>query len=228
MSLALRIWTPWPLIPGTHAAFSACCAFAPKPDESIRKCEVGEQSSKCQKPNPRACSRRPPSGAEAAAGSEAAAAPEGATGPEVPPVPKLPPLPTPRRCRCRRSGDAAVRPSPPAPGATGAPGGDRCSRQPACRRSPCCRRFPFFAERAATAAAAMKVVSPAGPISVVPSGVPMTALVSGSVYSSYVSRRELRVDCCRYSQQRRQSQLQSTLQINPDRVRCSTRIPSVR
>src|SRR5579859_7905266 len=50
-SLTLRIATPRPLIPGTQAAFRACCALAPSPEESARKWEVGEQSSKCHWPN---------------------------------------------------------------------------------------------------------------------------------------------------------------------------------
>jgi hypothetical protein len=41
-----------------------------------------------------------------------------------------------------------------------------------------------FTAGAWTTAAGTKVVSPDGPISVVPSGVLITALVSGSVYSS--------------------------------------------
>src|SRR5580658_10916817 len=51
-SLALRISTPKPLIPGTHAAPRACSALSPNPEESARKWDVGEQSSKCQKPKP--------------------------------------------------------------------------------------------------------------------------------------------------------------------------------
>ena len=51
-SLALRNSTPRPLIPGTQSAFRACWAVGPSPDESTRKWLVGEQSSKCQEPNP--------------------------------------------------------------------------------------------------------------------------------------------------------------------------------
>src|SRR6266536_2313396 len=42
---------PRPLIPGTQELFSACCAVAPFPDESMRKCDVAEQSSKRQNPD---------------------------------------------------------------------------------------------------------------------------------------------------------------------------------
>src|ERR1700733_3159484 len=51
MSFADRNCTPSPLMPGTHDAFSACWAVAPSPDESMRKCDLGEQSSKCHCPN---------------------------------------------------------------------------------------------------------------------------------------------------------------------------------
>src|SRR6185312_6467818 len=142
-SLALRIWTPWLLIPGTQSALSACWALAPNPEESARKCEVGEQSSRCQKPNP-PLSGLPPS------------------TPTIPPVPKPPPMPG----------------LPPVPKLPATP-----------PSAPVMPPVPVLgAGAAATAAtsAGTNVVSPFGPIVVVPLGVPTTALVSGSVYSSNV------------------------------------------
>src|SRR5579859_821773 len=47
-------------MPGTHEALSSCCALTLLPDESIKKFERGEQSSKRQKPlGPDCCT--PPS-----------------------------------------------------------------------------------------------------------------------------------------------------------------------
>src|SRR5690349_15990465 len=51
MSFLLLKATACPLMPGTHALFFGCCAFAPLPLESMRKFELGEQSSKCQIPD---------------------------------------------------------------------------------------------------------------------------------------------------------------------------------
>src|SRR6478735_1269609 len=96
MSFAERKFTPLPLIPATQSALSACCAFAPRPDESIKKCDVGEQSSKCQKP-------KPPS----VPGSVEPASPIGPPPKPafpLPPVLDLPPTPVP-----------PVLPLPPAP-----------------------------------------------------------------------------------------------------------------
>src|SRR6478609_1853361 len=87
MSFAERKFTPLPLIPATQSALSACCAFAPRPDESIKKCDVGEQSSKCQKP-------KPPS----VPGSVEPASPIGPPPKPafpLPPVLDLPPIPVP-------------------------------------------------------------------------------------------------------------------------------------
>src|SRR5881394_2983837 len=42
--------TPRPLMPGTQELFSACCALKLLPEESIKKLDCGEQSSKRQKP----------------------------------------------------------------------------------------------------------------------------------------------------------------------------------
>src|SRR5579883_1497743 len=103
-SLADRFWTPRPLIPGTHDAPSACCALAPSPDESTRKFDVGEQSSKCQKPNPpEGPPSTPPSASTPPSPTEPpspAKPPSPATPPELPPEPPPPtappelPLPT--------------------------------------------------------------------------------------------------------------------------------------
>ena len=50
MSLVVANFTPRPLIPGTHVLFKACCALKLLPEESIKKFDLGLQSSNCQKP----------------------------------------------------------------------------------------------------------------------------------------------------------------------------------
>src|SRR5450432_4469040 len=85
MSLAERNSTPWPLMPATQSAFNACCALAPKPEESAKKCDFGEQSSKCQKPKlPPLPGSLPP---------EPALAPPTLTGGAPPPELEAPALP---------------------------------------------------------------------------------------------------------------------------------------
>ena len=147
MSLALRICTPWPLMPATQSALSACCALAPKPDESARKCEVGEQSSKCQKPEARRGGRRAAGSGAAgsgeagrrrrfqAAASPGSAGPEGSAGrdaaaPDEPSAADDPPAPVP--------------PPNPAP-----PGPPRPARPPCCphRDAPPVPMLPPFLGR---------------------------------------------------------------------------------
>src|SRR6185312_1146836 len=173
MSLPLRIWTPWPDKPGTQAALSGCVALAPNPEESIRKCEVGEQSSKCQKPEPPPPPEMPPDPICPPKPEPPVATPPSPPGippiPTLPPAPKLPPTlpPAPRLPAVPVLPPAPILPAtpvlPPAPG-RGAP---------------------------AASAAGRKVVSPPGPMTLVPSGVPITASASGSAYSSYVSAANL-------------------------------------
>jgi hypothetical protein len=79
-------------MPGTQSAPSGCCAFAPSPDESMRKCDAGLQSSKCHWPKPAKfpptpASPNPPSKETLASGPN----------PELDPPPETPlldPVPT--------------------------------------------------------------------------------------------------------------------------------------
>src|SRR5262245_41711114 len=76
--------TASPLIPGTQLRLSACCAWAPFPDESMRKFELGEQSSKRQNPDG-PLGPTPP--------SNEPLPPEPPAPAKLPPTPTLPPTP---------------------------------------------------------------------------------------------------------------------------------------
>src|SRR5262249_36817421 len=111
MSLVVVNWMPWPLMPATHLLFKACCALKWLPDESIKKLDVGEQSSTGQNPlgPPRP---RPPS-----------KPPVPPPANPLPPNP-LPPLPpTPVEPPVPRGGPASTiggRPASPLPGGVAA------------------------------------------------------------------------------------------------------------
>ena len=133
--------TASPLIPGTQVPFSACCALAPFPDESMRKLEEGEQSSKCQKPE------------RSKAAAPASRMPPFPALPPMPPSMKEPPTRQSRRncprfrncllCPVDPPKPPALPPLPPAPKAPAKPRTRLGSRRSATRRTARSRHPAF-------------------------------------------------------------------------------------
>src|SRR6478735_6968264 len=172
-------------MPATHAAFSACCALAPSPEESTKKCELGEQSSKCQRPNPP---------------SEPGLPSPPSPSPASPPLPTAPPLP-------------AVPAPPPllAPALPGAPATDTEPPLPVLPPPPTPTTGPLFGPELS-----VTWETPVDEMVVTPVGEPITALVSGSRYSSSVSAENWSTA----------AQPSAPLNSTPTRHRAGNRIPA--